>query len=62
MKQPIRVMFSTLGNRFYAFTKYKMQGDTLIVTGEKFDVTDDIARAIKKYDLEFTALRDSEAK
>ena len=61
MSKPIRVFWSPLGQRFYASRAYKIypqrEGETkqiVQITGEKFDVTDDIARAIVEYDLEFT--------
>ena len=54
MSKPIRVFYSTLGNRFYATRHYRIEGATATITGEKFDVTDDIARAIHQHDLEFT--------
>ena len=52
--KPIRVFYSTLSNRFYATRAYRIDDKGLaIVTGEKFDVTDDIANLIAEYDIEF---------
>ena len=53
--KPIRVFYSALSGRFYATRHYKWDSTTVVViTGEKFDVTDDIGAAVNKYDLEFT--------
>jgi hypothetical protein len=63
MKKPIRVFYSELSGRFYATAHYKehIHPDSkfshVTVTGEKFDVTNDIARAIKHYDIEFTVVQ-----
>ena len=55
MSKPIKVFWSPLGQRFYASRAYKQfpsrMGDNKVlfqITGEKFDVTDDIADAIVK--------------
>ena len=51
---PIRVFFSTLSRRFYATRAYRIDPKGIVtVTGEKFDVTDDIANLIAEHDLEF---------
>lgn len=60
MKKPIRVFYNELSGRFYASAHYKITisedrtAEHIVITGEKFDVTNDIARAIKAHDLEFT--------
>jgi len=54
--RPIRVFWSTLGQRFYAARHYKIEDNRVIITGEKFDVTDDIARAILAHGITFTPL------
>jgi len=61
MSKPIKVFWSPLGQRFYASRAYKQfpsrMGDNKVlfqITGEKFDVTDDIADAIIKNKIEFT--------
>lgn len=55
-KKPIRVFYSELSGRFYATHYYKQTSPTVVtITGEKFDVTNDIGAAVTKYDLEFTA-------
>lgn len=55
MKKPIRLFWSPLTRRIYATRSWKedVKG-YVIVTGEKFDVTDDIGRIITEYNLEFT--------
>lgn len=59
MKKPIKVFYSELSGRFYASQYYKRKNDsTMLITGEKFDVTNDIGAAVKKYDLEFTVMKE----
>jgi hypothetical protein len=54
--KPIRVFFSDLSQRFYATQHYREDTPgVVIVTGDKFDVTDDIARVIKYYKVTFLA-------
>lgn len=53
MKKPIKVFWSEIRQRFYASAYYKQEGNHVTITGEKFDVTDDIAAAIVKHDIEF---------
>lgn len=55
MRKPIRVFYSHLSKRFYASRAYKIKGGVAIVTGEKFDVTDDIANLIVQNEITFTA-------
>jgi hypothetical protein len=56
---PIRVFYSTLTRRFYASRHYREEGGGLVTTtGEKFDVTDDIARLVVKYSITFTERKD----
>lgn len=60
--KPIRIFWSELGRRFYATRAYKEVHPTknskrrshILVTGQKFDVTDDIASAIIKHGITFT--------
>lgn len=60
--KPIRIFWSELGQRFYATRAYKEVNPTknskrrshILVTGQKFDVTDDIASAIIKHGITFT--------
>jgi hypothetical protein len=56
--KPIKIFFSSLSNRFYASQHYKIDeykdGTAIVtITGEKFDVTDDIADIMVKYGLGF---------
>lgn len=59
MRKPIKVFWSPLGNRFYASQYYKSEksadGKKMLyeITGEKFDVTNDIAHAVMTNDIEF---------
>ena len=62
--KPIRVFYSPLSQRFYASRAWKAtkrddKSEHILITGEKFDVTNDIARAIKEYDLEFTPVKET---
>ena len=57
--KPIRVFWSIMGQCFYASRNYRVEGsdtkyERIVITGEKFDVTDDIARAILQHDIVFT--------
>jgi hypothetical protein len=54
-KKPIRVFYSPLTGRFWATQSYRIapNGD-VTVTGEKWDVTNDVASAVVTNDLEFT--------
>jgi len=60
MGKPIRVFFNELSRRFYATAHYKEKPNKagthmlVTITGTKFDVTDDIAKAMKEHDIEFT--------
>lgn len=66
MKKPIKIFYSTLTNTFWASDKYKCEPipgtdkERIVITGAKYDVTQDIAQAIKYYDIEFLPV-DSEA-
>lgn len=53
--KPIRVFFSELSRRFYATRAYRIDDNGLVtVTGEKFDVTNDIAELIERHGVTFT--------
>ena len=55
-QKPIRVFFSPLTRRFYATRAYRDDGNGfVIVTGEKFDVTNDIASIIETNKVTFQA-------
>lgn len=53
--KPIRVFYSELTGRFYATRSYKETAPgSVMVTGEKFDVTNDIAAAIVERGITFS--------
>ena len=58
-RKPIKVFYSDLGKHghFYATQHYReeVKGDTVyyVITGKKYDVTQDIAEAIVTHDIEF---------
>ena len=54
--KPIKVFCSPLSGKFYATQYYKIDEETgtAIVTGKKFDVTDDVMFGIEKYHKEKT--------
>ena len=52
--KPIRIFYSTLTNRFYATRAYREVRPGLVeCTGEKFDVTNDIAALIEEHSVTF---------
>lgn len=53
-KSTIRVFYSPLSGRFYASQQYKITDGVVVVTGKKFDVTNDIGSAVTEHNLEFT--------
>lgn len=53
MSKPIKVFYSELSQRFYASSAYKEQNGHVVITGQKYDVTNQIAAAILKHDLVF---------
>ena len=61
-RKPIRVFFSPLSHRFYATRTYDVESNGFVTcTGEKFDVTNDIAEMVNKYALEFVERKPMEA-
>lgn len=53
-KKPIRIFFSELSCRFYATRAYRDEGNgNVTVTGEKFDVTNEIAGLIEQHNVTF---------
>lgn len=53
--KPIHVFWSALTQRFYASRAYKeIKPGIWEITGQKFDVTDDIASLVLKNDIVFT--------
>ena len=60
MTKPIRVFWIPLSERFYASRAYKqIKPGVVEVTGQQFDVTDDIAHAVITHDIEFTPKADT---
>lgn len=61
--KPIKVFYSEMSGRFYASRAYKevrASSDRIIfvITGEKFDVTDDIGYAVTHFDIEFSEIEE----
>lgn len=55
MSKPIKVFYSLLSGRFYASRAYKEVKPGIVeITGDKFDVTDDIGAIVTTHKLEFT--------
>lgn len=55
MLKPIRVFWSPLSEKFYASRAYKeIKPGVVEITGDKFDVTQDIAHAIVTHSVKFT--------
>lgn len=53
--KPIRVFYSVLSRRFYATRAYReVRPGVVEVTGEKFDVTNDIAGIIEREGITFS--------
>jgi hypothetical protein len=53
--KPIRIFWNELSHRFYATQAYKqVKPGVVMITGKKYDVTDQIAEAIIKHNLTFT--------
>ena len=60
---PIKVFYSRLTGRFYASKHYKADGKGhVVITGKKYDVTDDIGSIITAFNIEFTPQTPAEAK
>lgn len=54
MSKPIRVFFSPFSRRFYASRAYKEEVNGVVtITGQKFDVTNDIAGLVLANDITF---------
>jgi hypothetical protein len=59
--KPIRAFYSHLSGRFYASRAYKqVAAGAIAITGQKFDVTDDIGAAVEKHDLTFSQSKQPE--
>lgn len=54
MKKPIKVFYSPLTGIFYASQHYNINADGVtVITGKKYDVTNDIGEAITKHGIQF---------
>jgi len=61
--KPIRVFYSKLSGRFYASRAYKQVKPGIVeITGQKFDVTDDIAEAVIDEKIVFTKVKENDVK
>lgn len=58
MTKPIRIFYSRLSGRFYASAHYREEGDTVVITGKKYDVTNEIAHAIVTHEISFTPVNE----
>ena len=59
MRKPIRIFYSDITGIFYATRAYRETKPGIVeVTGEKFDVTQDIARIIVEKGVRFAPRRD----
>ena len=55
MPKPIRIFYSELSGRFYASRSYTGDGRGIVtITGQKFDVTNEIAGLIDQFNIVFT--------
>jgi hypothetical protein len=53
--KPIRIFWSELSQKFYASRAYRETGPGIVeITGQKFDVTQDIASIVDKFNITFT--------
>ena len=60
--KPIRVFWSPLSRRFYATRAWKeIRPGVIECTGERFDVTNDIAGIIEQHQIEFKAVGPKDA-
>lgn len=58
-RKPIRVFWSPLTRRFYATRAWReCKPGVIECTGERFDVTNDIAGIIEQEQIEFRVLKD----
>lgn len=60
-RKPIRVFWSPLTRRFYATRAWReFRPGVIECTGERFDVTNDIAGIIEQEQIEFRALKEKD--
>lgn len=59
MRKPIRVFYSALSERFYATRSWREIKPGLVeCTGERYDVTNDIASIMEREEIVFTRVAD----
>lgn len=59
--RPIRIFWSPLSRRFYASRAYKeVKPGVVTITGEQFDVTNEIAALIEKHGITFDRVEKQE--
>ncbi len=55
--KPIHVFYSEMSGRFYASQHYKVDArGFVVITGRKYDVTNDIAALVIEHEVEFAAV------
>lgn len=60
--KPIRIFYSPLTGRLFASQRYKDLGNGNVeITGEKFDVTNEIAGLIEQHEITFIKRKKPEA-
>lgn len=63
MDKPIRIFYSELSRCFYASKHYKIKNvgnkEIITITGKKYDVTNDIGRAIVENEIVFHARQEA---
>ena len=57
MKKPIKVFYSVLTGRFFASQHYKPYASGIVITGAKYDVTDDIGAAVTRHSVTFKKIK-----
>jgi hypothetical protein len=61
-RRPIRVFYSVLSQRFFATRAWKEVRPGLVeCTGERFDVTDDVANLVKEHGIVFKKREEQKA-
>lgn len=56
--KPIKVFYSELSGKFFASQHYRQDGEnTIVITGKKYDVTDDIGEAVLRHGITFKVVK-----
>lgn len=63
-QKPIRIFYSEFSHRFYASRAWKVVKRTddkeiIEITGEKFDVTNELGALITKHNIEFNPVKET---